>query len=496
VNPTIDLAPRAIGTRPRLGEGVRLQADRFAGAGKVLLFPEGVHLLDETKQAILELRDGRRDIGEIVAVLSEQSGQSPEVIRPDLAEFLLDLNRDVLVGFEGEGASSVARLVRPRGRDAARSRGGEPRGGIARPLGLLAELTHRCPLRCPYCSNPTSYPPAGGELDGDEWRRVFEEAAGIGVLHALLSGGEPLVRADIAEIVAHARGAGLYVNLITSGLGLTPRRAEDLRAAGRDGVQLSFQDAEAGPADRIAGASAHVVKLRAARLVRSLGLPLTANVVIHRRNIGRIGAIVAMAESLGASRLELANVQFHGWAFRNRAELLPDLDDVVLAERVVAEAGARLLGRMKILYVRPDYLGDRPKACMNGWGRRYLTVNPVGDVLPCPTSGEIPGLRFENVRRLSLRRIWDESEAFNRFRGVGWMPEPCRSCPLREVDHGGCRCQAALLTGDAAATDPACSLSPRRDALPRATRPTGPSATLVMRENPGRAPGPRGSRVP
>ena len=352
-----------------------------------------------------------------------------------------------------------------------------------RPLGLLAELTHRCPLGCPYCSNPTSYGPVEEELCGDEWRRVFEEAGELGVLHALLSGGEPLLRADLADLVAAARRAGLYTNLITSGLGLTPRRAEELRGAGLDSVQISLQSDEADVADWVAGVPAHAAKLKAARLVRELGLPLTINVVIHRHNIDHTASIIHLAESLGAHRLELANVQFYGWAFRNRNGLLPSVAQIERAESIAAEAGARLQGRMTILYVRPDYYGDRPKACMGGWGRRYLTVDPVGDVLPCPTARAIPGLRFDNVRHRSLAWIWADSDAFNRFPGTVWMPEPCRSCDRREVDFGGCRCQAALLTGDAAATDPACGLSPHRASLPR-PHDAGSPAMFLYRTNP------------
>ncbi len=361
-----------------------------------------------------------------------------------------------------------------------------------RPLGLVAELTHRCPLRCPYCSNPTTYPPPAHELDADEWRRVFEEAAGLGVLHALLTGGEPLIRADLESLVASAREAGLYTNLITSAVGLTLRRASALKDAGLDSVQISVQSDQGDLADRIAGATAHASKLRAARLVRSIGLPLTLNVVLHRLNIDRVGAIIALAEDLDAHRLELANAQYLGWAFKNRAALLPTSDQVRDAERVAAEAGARLRGRMEILFVLPDYHAERPKPCLNGWGRRFLTVNPVGDVLPCPTAGEIPGLSFENVRHHSLGSIWAESEAFNRFRGTDWMPEPCRGCDLREVDFGGCRCQAALLTGDAARTDPACALSPDRETLliARQADPL-PASGLIYRFGPETAGVPR-----
>jgi pyrroloquinoline quinone biosynthesis protein E len=354
------------------------------------------------------------------------------------------------------------------------------------PFGLLAELTYRCPLRCPYCANPPQYP-AGPELTTAEWARVLAEAAALGVLQVHLSGGEPLARPDLPALVAAARRAGLYVNLITSGLGLTPDRAERLRAAGLDHVQLSFQADEAGPADAVAGATAHARKLEAARLVRRLGLPLTLNVVLHRGNVERVAELVALAEGLGAGRLELANVQFYGWAFRNRAGLLPDAAAVARAGRAAAAAADRLRGRMEVVFVPSDYHGGRPKPCMHGWGRRSLTVNPVGEVLPCPSAGAIPGLVFESVRRHPLRRIWEESEAFNRFRGTGWMREPCRSCPLREADFGGCRCQAALLTGDAANTDPACELSPHHGAVAAARAAPG-LVPLVMRAAPPAAP--------
>lgn len=333
-----------------------------------------------------------------------------------------------------------------------------------RPLGLAAELTYRCPLHCPYCSNPVDYP-AGSELTASEWTRVFQEAGGLGVMHALLTGGEPLARGDIADLVAAARAAGLYTNLITSAIGLTRQRLEQLKRAGLDSVQISFQSDESTLADPIAGTAAHALKLDAARHVRALEMPLTVNVVLHRGNIHRIEQIIAFAETLGAGRLELANVQFYGWAFRNRAPLLPQRSQIDRAARIASAASQRLRGTMDVLYVMPDYFGDRPKPCMNGWGRRYLTVNPVGDVLPCPTAYEIPGMHFDNVREHDLAWIWQRSHAFNRFRGTDWMPEPCQSCDRREVDFGGCRCQAALLTGDAASTDPACALSPHHATL-------------------------------
>jgi pyrroloquinoline quinone biosynthesis protein E len=289
----------------------------------------------------------------------------------------------------------------------------------------------------------------------------------MGVLHVGFSGGEPLQRADLAELAAGARAGGLYSNLITSAIGLDLQRAKELREAGLDSVQISFQSDQPALADRIAGANAHARKLEAARIVRELGFPLTVNVVLHRGNIERLAQIISLAEGLGAERLELANTQYYGWAFRNRAALLPSRAQLAQAAQVVSEARQRLAGRIEILFVIPDYYSERPKPCMNGWGQRFLTVNPAGDVLPCPTAGEIKGLRFDNVRAKPLAWIWSESEAFNRFRGTEWMPVPCRDCQFQNVDFGGCRCQAALITGRAEVTDPACSLSPHRNELTR-----------------------------
>jgi PqqA peptide cyclase len=340
-----------------------------------------------------------------------------------------------------------------------------PQPSPPRPFGLLAEITYRCPLHCPYCSNPVDYPASRPELTTDDWKQVFRQANDMGVMHVLFSGGEPLQRPDLPELVAAARNVDLYTNLITSGIGLTPKRAEQLKSAGLDSVQISFQ-ADAEPlADSIAGVAAHARKCEAAQLVRELGLSLTFNVVLHRQNLERLERLIELAEELGAERLELANTQYYGWAFANKELLLPTRAQLEEAERIALAAKARLRGKMEVLYVLPDYYGDRPKPCMNGWGRRYLTINPLGDVLPCPTAGVIKSLRFDNIRDHSLQWIWADSEAFNRFRGTAWMPPPCSSCERREIDFGGCRCQAALLTGDPANTDPACALSPHRGNL-------------------------------
>jgi len=303
-------------------------------------------------------------------------------------------------------------------------------------------------------------------LGTHEWTRVIREAAALGVLQIGFSGGEPLLRRDLPDLVRSAREANLYTNLITSGIPLDDERVSALRDAGLDSVQLSFQTDKTDLADEIAGARAHQHKLDAAAKVRAAGIPLSLNFVIHRRNIDRLPEMIELAESLQAERVELANVQFYGWAFLNRAALLPTREQVIRAREIATAAKTRLAGKMDIFYVLPDYYETRPKPCLAGWGQRYLTVNPIGEVLPCPTaSSAIPDLRFENVRSRALDWIWRESESFNRFRGTEWMPDPCRSCPQREIDFGGCRCQAALLTGNAANTDPVCELSPNRAAV-------------------------------
>lgn len=346
---------------------------------------------------------------------------------------------------------------------------------VPRPYALLAEITYRCPLHCPYCSNPVAAslreaprrPRAdgysNGELTTEEWSRVIREAAALGVLQIGFSGGEPLARRDLSELIRAAREANLYTNLITSGIGLDDNRLRLLREAGLDSIQLSFQSDESSLADEVAGARAHERKLDVAAKIRAAGIPLSLNFVIHRRNIDRLPQMIDLAERLNAERVELANVQFYGWAFRNRAALLPTREQVDRARDIASAAKARLTGKIDLFYVLPDYYERRPKPCLNGWGQRYLTVNPSGDVLPCPTaSSAIPNLRFENVRGRDLDWIWRESDSFNRFRGTEWMPEPCRSCPQKEIDFGGCRCQAALLTGNAANTDPVCEFSPNR----------------------------------
>ena len=333
------------------------------------------------------------------------------------------------------------------------------------PLGLLAELTHRCPLQCPYCSNPLELERASGELATDDWRRVLEQAAGLGVLQLHLSGGEPTVRRDLEDLVAHARGLGLYTNLITSGVMLDERRVAALAAAGLEHVQLSFQAAETATADRVAGYRGHQKKLAVARQVRAAGLPLTVNAVVHRQNLDQLPAMVDLAVELGAHRIEVAHVQYYGWALKNRAALMPTREQLDAATATVEAARAALRGRLAVDYVIPDYWARRPKPCMGGWGSTVLNVTPQGRVLPCHAAASIPGLAFASVRERELRWIWQESPAFQAFRGTDWLPEPCRSCERKEIDFGGCRCQALALTGDPTATDPACALSPLHAAL-------------------------------
>jgi pyrroloquinoline quinone biosynthesis protein E len=301
---------------------------------------------------------------------------------------------------------------------------------------------------------------AASEFSTAEWVRVFQEAGRLGSLHVHFTGGEPLARADLTELTRGARTAGLYVNLITSGIGLSETRLAALTDAGLEHIQISFQGSREELADEIAGAPSHARKLQLARLIRQFKLAFTVNVVVHRQNLDHLTEIISMVEELGPDRVEIANVQYYGWALRNQEALLPTRQQVEAAQEVVSAAEVRLSGRMRIDYVAPDYYARYPKACMGGWGRRLLLIDPAGRALPCHAAAVIPGLAFDNIRDHSLEWIWSESSAFQKFRGEAWMPEPCRNCDRRTEDFGGCRCQALLLTGDAAATDPVCSLAP------------------------------------
>jgi pyrroloquinoline quinone biosynthesis protein E len=329
-------------------------------------------------------------------------------------------------------------------------------------LALIAELTHRCPLHCVYCSNPLELTQRSTELSTDDWTRVFQQAAALGVLQVDFTGGEPLTRPDILELIRAARTAGLYVNLITSGLPLDESRLEALVQAGLDHFQLSFQGAREAIAQEISGTKAHAQKLRVLEWLKRHHIAVTLNFVIHRRNIEQLPGMLAIAESSSASRVEFANVQYYGWAFANRDGLLPTREQLTQSIDFLKKAQERLAGKIRVEYVVPDYYAKYPKPCMGGWGCKLMLITPSGDALPCHAARVIPGLTFESVNNRSLREIWEVSDAFQRFRGEAWMQEPCKTCDRRSKDLGGCRCQAFLLAGDAAATDPVCSLSPQR----------------------------------
>ncbi|HWF99298.1 MAG TPA: pyrroloquinoline quinone biosynthesis protein PqqE [Steroidobacteraceae bacterium] len=341
-------------------------------------------------------------------------------------------------------------------------------GGPGPPLWLLLELTYRCPLHCVFCYNPTDFSTVGRELETAEWLRVLQEARALGSVQLGLSGGEPLVREDLEVIVAAAHRLGFYINLITSGVGLTEARLGALKEGGLDHIQLSFQDSTRQMNDFLSSTRTFELKSRAAALIKQYRYPMVLNVVLHRLNIDHVEEILGMAEQLGAEYVELANTQYYGWAWRNRAQLLPSRAQVQRAEAATARFRARVGTRMRIFFVVPDYFETRPKPCMSGLGRVFLGIAPDGVALPCQSARMLPGLDFPNVRAASIGSIWYDSPAFNRYRGEGWMKEPCRSCPERGRDFGGCRCQAYLLTGDAANADPVCALSPHHHLITEA----------------------------
>jgi len=348
---------------------------------------------------------------------------------------------------------------------------------LPNPLALIAEITHRCPLHCVYCSNPIQVSAASTELTTEDWIRVFEQAGRLGILHVHLTGGEPLARQDLVELVASARASGLYSNLITSGIGLNRERLAALVKSGLDHIQLSFQDSREDSANWIAGTKAHAHKVELSRFIREHQIAFTANLVVHRQNLDHLEEMLVFLESLNPDRIEIAHTQYYGWAHTNRSALIPTRTQLEESTRAIALAQERTKGRIRIDSVLPDYFAKYPKACMGGWGKKLMLIDPTGRALPCHAAGVIPGIDFENVRTKSLSEIWRESNAFRKFRGEEWMQEPCRSCDRRTEDFGGCRCQAFLLTGDAAATDPVCSLSPRRELVDLALKSannTGP----------------------
>ncbi len=358
--------------------------------------------------------------------------------------------------------------------------------GGGKPLWLLLELTYRCPLKCLWCNNPLDFDRYRSELTTDEWKRVMREGRALGSLQLGFSGGEPMMRRDVETLVAEANRLGYYTNLITSGMGLTEDRLAALKAAGLNQIQLSIQSSDRTINDELVGARAHDVKLHVARRIKAHGFPMVLNVPVCRQNIDQAEEILAMAEDLGVEYLEFANIQYYNWALLNRQELLPTRAQLERAEALVREARERLGRRMTIYFVVPDYYDGRPKACMNGWGSIHLTIAPDGSALPCQEARVITGLEFPSIRDASLEWIWRESPIFNKFRGDAWMKEPCRSCDERGRDFAGCRCQAFLLTGDAANPDPACSLSPYhhlvRSAIAEAGEPRPWHRPLVRRQ--------------
>jgi pyrroloquinoline quinone biosynthesis protein E len=355
------------------------------------------------------------------------------------------------------------------------------------PLWLLLELTYRCPLQCVFCYNPVDFARTTEELTTDQWLRVLREARELGAVQLGLSGGEPLLRDDLEIIAAEAHRLGYYINLITSGVGLAEARVHALKAAGLDHIQLSFQDASRAMNDFLSHTRTFELKQRVAGWIKAQGFPMVLNCVIHRLNIDHLDAIIDMAARIGVEYLELANTQYYSWAHLNREQLLPSKLQLEKAERTVAAWRLKLGQRMRILFVVPDYYEERPKRCMNGWGSTFLAVTPDGTALPCHTAKMLPGIAFPNVRESSLREVWFDSDAFNRFRGTHWMKEPCASCDERDKDAGGCRCQAFLIANDAAAADPVCAKSPHHSkitaAVAAAQRPAVEEKPLIFRRN-------------
>ena len=351
-----------------------------------------------------------------------------------------------------------------------------------RPTTLLAELTHRCPLHCPYCSNPIDLARSQAELSTDDWKRVFTQARELGALQLGLSGGEPLIRRDLEELVAHAHALGFYQTLVTSAVGLTHARAVELKAAGLEHVQISIQDSDKEISERIAGTRSWDAKLQAAQWIKELDFAFTVNVVLHRANLDHLEELIDLAGALGADRIELANTQYYGWAVLNRESLMPTRAQIERSEVIVDRAVEKYRGRMQIIYVLPDYYSEFPKPCQGGWGNFYLVVAPDGRTMPCHAASQITTLTFDNVRERSMRWIWEESSAFRAFRGDEWMKEPCRSCPRKHVDFGGCRCQAFALTGDATRTDPVCTLTSDRVIIDSMLDGTPPPVVYAYRE--------------
>jgi pyrroloquinoline quinone biosynthesis protein E len=436
-------------SRPALPRYARLHQLR-AREGTVILAPERVYEIDPIGVAVLSRCDGRSTVAAIVADLAKAYSAPADLIAGDVTKLLQGLS-DKRVLRDGPDAFAPPPL------SATAKTYGKFAGG---PAGLLAELTHRCPLQCPYCSNPLDLERANGELTAAEWGEVFRQAAAMGVLQLHLSGGEPTLRADLESILAHAVEAGLYTNLITAGVLLTRERVERLASIGLDHIQVSVQDVDPENADRISAYRGGLAKKRdLARWAREFGLGLTINAPMHRQNIDHLPAIIDFAHEVGAQRIEVAHIQYYAWAEKNRAALIPTREEFLASADIVEAAKARLEGVLNFDFVIHDHYARWPKACMGGWARSIVMVTPAGQVLPCHAAQTLPGLTFENVRDRPLADIWRKGEAFNAFRGNDWMKEPCRTCDRRDLDFGGCRCQAYAVAGDARAADPACHLS-------------------------------------
>ncbi len=459
-------------TEPHAASTLRLSphaALKHRREGAVLVLPERAIRLGGSGGEILQLFDRPRTAQEIVASLRARYPESGGV-EGEVAGFLarmLGLGALVLSDDTANTTSVPPQRVgdqiggepRVRSSQDLREVGGPLPAHI--PLNLIAELTYRCPLQCPYCSNPLDFRTRRESLDASAWGRVFEAAAELGVVHLGLTGGEPSTRTDLEEIVSHAVRADLYPHLVTAGRPLTIARLDELAARGLRSVQVSIQAADAELSDRIAGTPSFPEKLAIARHVVALGLSLTVNCVLHRHNLHQVPQLIEMAIGLGADRLELANTQFHNWALENRAALMPSRAQLETASAAVAASRERTKAQgLSVLFVLPDYYAGRPKPCMGGWGRLAMVIDPTGLVLPCHEAADLPGLEFWRVPERPLADGWNEAPGMQAYRGTAWMPEPCQSCPDRERDFGGCRCQAFRLLGDPAKTDPACSLSP------------------------------------
>jgi pyrroloquinoline quinone biosynthesis protein E len=437
-------------SRPAFTRYSRLHHDR-ARERFVVLAPERAYELNDIGIVVLRLCDGRRSVAEMSSRLASDYRAPIDVVSKDVLTLLQGLADKRLLR---DGPDDVSP---PPLSDSAASYAPFAGG----PAGILAELTHRCPLQCPYCSNPLDLERANTELTAAEWGETFRQAAAMGALQLHLSGGEPTVRRDLEEILAHAVDAGLYTNLVTSAVLLTRERMERLAEIGLDHVQVSIQDVDPDNADRISAYKGGFEKKRAlAQWTRDLGLGLTINAPMHRQNLDHLPQIIDFAADVGAQRLEVAHIQYYAWAEKNRAALIPTREDFMKTIDIVEDAKKRLQGVMTFDFVIHDHYATRPKACTGGWGRSIVVVTPSGRVLPCHAAQTLPDLAFDNVRDRPLADIWRHGSAFEAFRGVGWMKEPCRSCDRREADFGGCRCQAFAVTSDAAATDPACHLSP------------------------------------